>query len=172
LLVHALAHAAASFYRSSNEGYDQQLIERGLQLSLSEKLPAPQASQDWARCLVEEATNIGQALSAPGQQPARQPWHDKLAASSALFLSASCAQALAAEPKRTGHQEPSQAAIDTLTQELLDGADDEGDAMVTDETLRAVKWERSLAVRELQDAVNLLATELAVASTAHALTES
>jgi hypothetical protein len=102
----------------------------------------------------------------------RQSWHDQLAAASALFLSASCAQALAALPKRTVHQEPSQAAIDTLTQELLYRPDEENVSMVADETLRGVKRERSLAVGELRDAVNLLATELAVASTTQAIRES
>jgi hypothetical protein len=158
--------------RHEDDASTQQLVEKGLQRVASEKLPAADASLDWARRLAEDAIGIGRTLSAPSfPEPDSRDSRGgsaMIATAGALLLATSCCKAIAAAPLKTGHHDPSLGVLNVLVHELLDCSDDNDEAMSNlpngGETLRCVQRERSLAVEELKGALSQLNTELAVAS--------
>jgi hypothetical protein len=150
----------------------QQLVENGLQRVASEKLPAADASRDWAWRLAEDAIGIGHTLSASSTPEAdsRDSQHSNamVATAGALLLATSCCKAIAAAPMKTGHHDPSLGVLNVLVRELLDVSDDSDEARKAfpdgGQTLRSVQRDRRLAVDELNDALSLFNAELAVAS--------
>jgi hypothetical protein len=177
ILVHIFAG------RHEDDASTQQLVEKGLQHVASEKLPAADASLDWARRLTEDAIDIGRTLSAPSSsEPDSRDSRDgsamiatdsrdgsaMIATAGAVLLATSCCKAIAAAPVTTGHHDPSPGVLNILVHELLECSDDNDVAMSSlptgGETLRCVQRERSLAVEDLKGALSMLNAELAVAS--------
>lgn len=142
----------------------------------NERRPVPNAALDWSASLTSQAVKLSDCLAsilrppaAAGEASVPDVGKGRLASAGAIIVAASCCQAMsAATPSVVDHHEPSLAALIPTAHDLLCGPDLPRVAH-GDDLYRTVSQELEQATEELQEALDLLATEVVIASTRYEL---